>query len=232
MASAWRTEPRCFRLLPAADRVVMERREGEFRDEVQHREASCIRLMPNQKRCCHTGLRSFFRRRAGSNRRFEGRGAECEGDRPRLGPVAGDDQPGAAAQRAGERGLSTDHRRGVVSTEAAATGSDPALAGYVTDRLALGWTPEQLAGRLKRGVGRGRRYVSTETIPLEDPGPGSSGPARSRANSGVGCRTARQGGGGGGLATARTRSPTRSMSQSDRRAPTAVSSPATGRPTS
>ena len=41
---------------------------------------------------------------------------------------------------------------------------DPALAGYVTDRLAEGWTPEQIAGRLKRGVERGLRYVSTETI--------------------------------------------------------------------
>jgi IS30 family transposase len=41
---------------------------------------------------------------------------------------------------------------------------DPTLAGYVTDRLAEGRTPEQIAGRLKRGVERGLRYVSTETI--------------------------------------------------------------------
>ncbi len=41
---------------------------------------------------------------------------------------------------------------------------DPALADYVTDRLAEGWTPEQIAGRLKRGVERGLRYVSHETI--------------------------------------------------------------------
>jgi IS30 family transposase len=41
---------------------------------------------------------------------------------------------------------------------------DPALAGYVTDGLAEGWTPEQIAGRLKRRVERGLRYVSTETI--------------------------------------------------------------------
>jgi IS30 family transposase len=34
----------------------------------------------------------------------------------------------------------------------------------VTDRLAEGWTPEQIAGRLKRGVERSLRYVSTETI--------------------------------------------------------------------
>ncbi len=41
---------------------------------------------------------------------------------------------------------------------------DPALAGYVTDRLVEGWAPEQIAGRLKRGVERGLRYVSTETV--------------------------------------------------------------------
>jgi transposase, IS30 family len=41
---------------------------------------------------------------------------------------------------------------------------DPELAGFVTDRLVEGWTPEQIAGRLKRGVERSLRYVSTETI--------------------------------------------------------------------
>lgn len=41
---------------------------------------------------------------------------------------------------------------------------DAGLAGYVIDRLAEGWTPEQIAGRLKRGVERGLRAVSTETI--------------------------------------------------------------------
>lgn len=41
---------------------------------------------------------------------------------------------------------------------------DAALAGYVTDRLAEGWTPEQIAGRLRRGIERGLRAVSAETI--------------------------------------------------------------------
>jgi IS30 family transposase len=81
---------------------------------------------------------------------------------------------------------------------------DPALAGYVTDRLAEGWTPEQIAGRLKRGVERGLRYVSTETIPIDDPGPGSSGPARSRPSSGVTCRAGGLSGDGAGDAPART----------------------------
>jgi transposase, IS30 family len=41
---------------------------------------------------------------------------------------------------------------------------DPALAEYLTDRLVECWTPEQIARRLKRGVERGLRYVSTDTI--------------------------------------------------------------------
>ena len=41
---------------------------------------------------------------------------------------------------------------------------DPSLAAYVTDRLAEGWTPEQIAGRLRRGGERGLRDVSAETI--------------------------------------------------------------------
>lgn len=41
---------------------------------------------------------------------------------------------------------------------------DAELAGYVFDRLAEGWTPEQIAGRLRRGVECGLRALSTETI--------------------------------------------------------------------
>jgi transposase, IS30 family len=42
--------------------------------------------------------------------------------------------------------------------------TDAKLAAYVTDRLTEGWTPEQIAGRLRLGVERGLRTVSTETI--------------------------------------------------------------------
>ena len=42
--------------------------------------------------------------------------------------------------------------------------TDPALAAYVADRLAEGWTPEQIAGRLKRGIERGLRALCAETI--------------------------------------------------------------------
>ena len=47
---------------------------------------------------------------------------------------------------------------------AAALETDAKLAAYVTDRLAEGWTPEQIAGRLRLGIEAGLRGVCTETI--------------------------------------------------------------------
>lgn len=41
---------------------------------------------------------------------------------------------------------------------------DAKLAAYVTDRLTEGWTPEQIAGRLRLGTEPGLRAVCTETI--------------------------------------------------------------------
>ena len=41
---------------------------------------------------------------------------------------------------------------------------DEPLQRYVIDRLAEGWTPEQIAGYLKRGIEIGLRVVSAETI--------------------------------------------------------------------
>src|SRR3954454_19057889 len=41
---------------------------------------------------------------------------------------------------------------------------DERLGRFVRDRLLEGWTPEQIAGSLKRGEGRPPRPVSTETI--------------------------------------------------------------------
>ena len=41
---------------------------------------------------------------------------------------------------------------------------DPALRVFVVDRLAEGWTPEQIAGWLRRGVERGLRAISFEAI--------------------------------------------------------------------
>jgi IS30 family transposase len=42
--------------------------------------------------------------------------------------------------------------------------TDTKLATYVTDRLAEGWTPEQIAGRLRLGIETGLRAVCSETI--------------------------------------------------------------------
>ena len=42
--------------------------------------------------------------------------------------------------------------------------TDVKLAAYVADRLAEGWTPEQIAGRLRLGIERGLRAVCAETI--------------------------------------------------------------------
>jgi transposase, IS30 family len=47
---------------------------------------------------------------------------------------------------------------------AAALETDAKLAAYVTDRLAEGWTPEQIAGRLRLGIETGLRAVCAETI--------------------------------------------------------------------
>src|SRR4051794_13709033 len=41
---------------------------------------------------------------------------------------------------------------------------DERLGRFVRERLLEGWTPEQIAGRLERGEGRGPRPVSLETI--------------------------------------------------------------------
>jgi IS30 family transposase len=42
--------------------------------------------------------------------------------------------------------------------------TDAKLAGYVTARLSEGWTPEQVAGRLRLGIETGLRAVCAETI--------------------------------------------------------------------
>lgn len=42
--------------------------------------------------------------------------------------------------------------------------TDAKLTTYVTDRLAEGWTPEQIAGRLRLGIETGLRAVCAETI--------------------------------------------------------------------
>src|SRR6185369_2135887 len=54
---------------------------------------------------------------------------------------------------------------------------DERLGRFVRERLLEGWTPEQIAGWLKRGEERGLRPVSLETIYafIHRPGPGGAG---------------------------------------------------------
>src|SRR3954467_13042754 len=54
----------------------------------------------------------------------------------------------------------------------AVLGGDERLGRFVRDRLLEGWTPEQIAGWLKRGEERGLRPVSLETIHAFVPRPG------------------------------------------------------------
>ena len=44
----------------------------------------------------------------------------------------------------------------------AALETDARLVTYVTDRLSEGWTPEQIAGRLRLGIETGLRAVRAE----------------------------------------------------------------------
>ena len=48
----------------------------------------------------------------------------------------------------------------------AALETDAKLATYVTDRLAEGWTPEQIAGRLRLGIETGLRAVCGDALRL------------------------------------------------------------------
>src|SRR5690242_1581276 len=67
---------------------------------------------------------------------------------------------------------------------------DARLGRFVRERLPEGWTPEQIAGWLKRGEGRGPRPVSLETIHAFVHRPGQKGeklwklPPRGRARRG------------------------------------------------
>ena len=64
---------------------------------------------------------------------------------------------------------------------AAVLETDARLAAYLTDRLSEGWTPEQIAGRLRLGIERGLQTVCAETIY----GSESIAPARKRSGCGA-----------------------------------------------
>jgi IS30 family transposase len=69
-----------------------------------------------------------------------------------------------ALDSGGYRPLVADGSYRLRRQRAAALETDTKLAAYVTDRLTEGWTPEQIAGRLRLGIETGLRAVCPETI--------------------------------------------------------------------
>jgi transcriptional regulator with XRE-family HTH domain len=103
---------------------------------------------------------------------------------------------------------------------------DERLGRFVRDRLLEGWTPEQIAGWLRRGEERGLRPVSTETIT-----PSSTGPGRRPRGSGGCCRVVAPSAAGGGLASRVPPSPSAAPSTTGPRRWPGVTRPAAGRAT-
>jgi IS30 family transposase len=103
---------------------------------------------------------------------------------------------------------------------------DAKLARFVRERLLEGWTPEQIAGWLKRGEERGLRPVSTETIYASFTGPG-----RRPRSSGSCCRVAAPSAPGGGLANRAPPSPSGAPSTTDPWRCRSAKPPGTGRAT-
>ena len=107
---------------------------------------------------------------AGAARGLAGGGAEPTGDRGPARPGGLDGQPRATAQRAAQGrppGHLPVHAEGGYlerRQRPAVLERDERLGRFVRDRLLEGWTPEQIAGWLRRGEERGLRPVSTETI--------------------------------------------------------------------
>ena len=92
-------------------------------------------------------------------------GVDCQSDRP----AEVDGLARTLAQQAAERALLAAPRRRTYQLRRrreALIERDRALRTFVVDRLAEGWTPEQISGWLKGGNERGLRVVGCETIYL------------------------------------------------------------------
>ena len=74
------------------------------------------------------------------------------------------DITGTAAQRPAERGVFAASRRRSLRRREAILDKDHGLRSFVCDRLAEGWTPEQIAGWLKAGHERGLQALGYEAI--------------------------------------------------------------------
>ena len=104
---------------------------------------------------------------------------------------------------------------------------DERLGRFVRDRLLEGWTPEQIAGWLRRGEERGLRPVSLETIYAFVHRPG-----RRPRSFGSSCRAGGPDAAGGGLVSPAPPSPGGLPSTTGPRPSKDVARPDTGRATS
>ena len=110
----------------------------------------------------------------------------------------------------------------------AVLGHDERLGRFVRERLLEGWTPEQIAGWLKRGEERGLRPVA-----LERPStPSSTAPGRRPRSSGGCCHGDGPSAAGGGLVSRAPPSPGGPRSTTGPRPSKGVARPGTGRATS
>jgi len=105
---------------------------------------------------------------------------------------------------------------------------DERLGRFVRERLLEGWTPEQIAGWLRRGEERGRRVVSPETIYAFVH---RAGPGRRPKSSGSCCRAGGPGEDGGGLGSRAPRSPGGPPSMTGPRASSTAARQVTGKAT-
>jgi IS30 family transposase len=103
---------------------------------------------------------------------------------------------------------------------------DAKLGRFVRERLLEGWTPEQIAGWLKRGEERGLRAVSLETIYAFIHAPG-----RRARSSGSSCRAGAPSGDAVGLGSRAASSPSGAPSTTGPRPSKNAARPDTGRAT-
>lgn len=100
---------------------------------------------------------------------------------------------------------------------------DGRLGRFVRERLLEGWTPEQIAGWLKRGAERKLRAVSLPSTPS------STGSGRRPRSSGSGCRAGAPSEAAGGLVSRAARSPSGAPFTTGPRTSSSAARPATGR---
>ena len=126
------------------------------------------KVVQDLKECCGAILFASFGRRKRPNRHFAGRGAVDGGHCPGARSGENNHLQGAAAERTPPSGgYSPLHAAGAYQLRRrreAILEREAALRLFVGDRLAEGWTPEQISGWLKSGNEPRLRAIGCETI--------------------------------------------------------------------